>query len=186
MSERLIAHVQRELAAIETAGTWTSAYWASLTVGRLVLGGVIDRVGPDRMVRAATVGAVAGVALFASVEGVVGCLGLLLLGSSLAPVFPTLMARTPARVGDGLAHHAVGLQVSASTLGAALGPSAVALLVARQGLGVVGGAVIAIAFSVVIVIIMVFILIMVTVFMMWRMLFFSFMLMFVVTLRPSV
>jgi predicted MFS family arabinose efflux permease len=48
------------------------------------------------------------------------------------------MARTPARVGDGLAHHAVGLQVSAATLGATLGPSIAGFLVARHGLGAVG------------------------------------------------
>lgn len=131
--------------SIEAAGSWTSAYWASLTVGRLVLGAVAGRVGPDRLLRAATVGAVLGVALFASVAGPLGYLGLLLLGSSLAPMFPTLMARTPARVGDGLAHHAVGLQVSAGTLGSALGPSVVGFVVASQGLAVVGVVIVAIA-----------------------------------------
>lgn len=124
--------------SIEAAGSWTSAYWGSLTAGRLVLGAVAGRVGPDRLLRAATLGAVIGVTLFASTGGVFAYLGLLLLGSSLAPMFPTLMARTPARVGDGLAHHAVGLQVSAGTLGSALGPSVVGFLVASYGLGAVG------------------------------------------------
>lgn len=131
--------------SIEAAGSWTSAYWASLTVGRLVLGAVAGRVGPDRLLRAATVGAVAGVVLFASMAGPLGYLGLLLLGSSLAPMFPTLMARTPARVGDGLAHHAVGLQVSAGTLGSALGPSVVGFLVASQGLAAVGVVIVSVA-----------------------------------------
>jgi fucose permease len=123
---------------IEAAGSWTSAYWASLTVGRLVLGSVVDRVGPDRMLRAATVGAVLGVTLFASASGPLGSVGLLLLGASLAPLFPTLMARTPARVGDGVAHHAVGFQVSAATLGSTLVPSLVGFLVARHGLSAMG------------------------------------------------
>lgn len=130
---------------IEAAGSWTSVYWASLTVGRLVLGGVVDRVGPDRMLRAATVGAVLGVSLFASTSGPLGYLGLLLLGASLAPLFPTLMARTPARVGDGLAHHAVGFQVSAATLGSTLVPSLVGFLVARHGLGAVGVVIVVVA-----------------------------------------
>jgi fucose permease len=130
---------------IEAAGSWTSAYWASLTVGRLVLGSIVDRVGPDRMLRAATVGALLGVTLFASAWGPLGSLGLLLLGASLAPLFPTLMARTPARVGDGVAHHAVGFQVSAATLGSTLVPSLVGLLVARYGLSAVGVVVVAVA-----------------------------------------
>jgi fucose permease len=131
--------------AIEAAGSWTSAYWASLTVGRLVLGALVDRVGADRLLRASTVGAVMGVTLFVSAGGLFGCLGLVLLGSSLAPMFPTLMARTPARVGDGLAHHAVGLQVSAATLGSALCPSIAGFLVAHHGLGALGAVVILVA-----------------------------------------
>ena len=123
---------------VEAAGSWTSAYWASLTVGRLVLGSVVDRVGPDRMLRAATLGAVLGVSLFASATSALGNIGLLVLGASLAPLFPTLMARTPARVGEGVAHHAVGFQVSAATLGSTLVPSLVGFLVARFGLSVVG------------------------------------------------
>jgi fucose permease len=130
---------------IEAAGSWTSAYWASLTVGRLVLGSFVDRIGPDRMLRAATVGAVIGVTLFASASGPLGSFGLLLLGASLAPLFPTLMARTPARVGDGVAHHAVGFQVSAATLGSTLVPSLVGFLVARHGLSAVGVVVVVVA-----------------------------------------
>lgn len=130
---------------IEAAGSWTSAYWASLTVGRLVLGSIVDRVGPDRMLRAGTVGAVIGVTLFASTWGPLGSFGLLLLGASLAPLFPTLMARTPARVGDSVAHHAVGFQVSAATLGSTLVPSLVGFLVARHGLSAVGGVIVAAA-----------------------------------------
>ena len=132
---------------IEAAGSWTSAYWASLTVGRIVLGSVVDRVGPDRMLRAATVGAVIGVSVFVSAGGPLGNLGLLLLGASLAPLFPTLMARTPARVGDGVAHHAVGFQVSAATLGSTLVPSLVGFLVARHGLGAVGGVIVTVALA---------------------------------------
>jgi fucose permease len=123
---------------IEAAGSWTSAYWASLTVGRLVLGGVVDRFGPDRLLRCSTVGAMLGVLMFAWGEGSLGSIGLLLIGASLAPMFPTLMARTPARVGADVAHHAVGFQVSAATLGSTLVPALVGVLVARTGLGAVG------------------------------------------------
>jgi fucose permease len=123
---------------IEAAGSWTSAYWASLTLGRLVLGGFVDRFGPDRMLRCSTVGALIGVTLFASNSGPLGSIGLLLLGVSLAPIFPTLMARTPARVGDAVAHHAIGFQISAATLGSTLVPALVGVSVARAGLGALG------------------------------------------------
>ena len=126
--------------SIESAGGWTAAYWASLTLGRVGLGFVVDRMGPDRLLRFASLGVVSGASLFAASSGSLGRFGLLLLGLSLAPVFPTLMARTPARLGPGIARHAVGFQVSAATLGASLLPGAVGLLVARAGLPAIGGA----------------------------------------------
>jgi hypothetical protein len=60
-------------------------------------------------------------------------------------MFPTLMARTPARVGEGVTHHAVGFQVSAATLGSTVVPALVGVLVARAGLGVFGVVVIIMA-----------------------------------------
>jgi fucose permease len=123
--------------SVEEAGVWTTVFWASLTAGRVWLGFVVDRVGPDRLLRAATVAALAGAAGFAGLPGLPGRLGLALLGFSLAPVFPTLMARTPARLGDDIAHHAIGFQVSAATLGTAVLPGGFGLLAARAGAGVV-------------------------------------------------
>ncbi len=125
---------------VEAAGSWTAAYWASLTAGRIVLGFVVDRVGPDRLLRAATVGAVTGAVLFAAGAGLPGRLGLLLLGASLAPMYPTLMARTPDRLGHATTPHAVGFQVSSATLGAAVLPGAAGLLAAHAGIGAIGPA----------------------------------------------
>jgi fucose permease len=126
--------------AVESAGSWTAAYWASLTLGRVVLGWVVEWTGPDRLLRVASLGVVAGVVLVALVPGVPGRCGLLLLGASLAPVYPTLMSRVPARVGEELSGHAVGFLVSSATLGSSLLPAFVGLLVGRHGLGAIGAA----------------------------------------------
>jgi fucose permease len=130
---------ERRGLSIEAAGGWTSAYWASLTFGRLALGSVIDRVGPERLLRLATFGAVAGAVAFTVSSGAPGRVGLLLLGMSLAPMFPTLMARTPGRVGERLVGHAIGFQVTAATLGSSLMPALTGVLVARTNLGVISG-----------------------------------------------
>jgi fucose permease len=124
--------------AVTAAGSWTAAYWASLTLGRVALGSVAERLGPDRLLRAASLGVVAGVALFGFSPGWLGRCGLLLLGASLAPMYPTLMARTPARVGARLAGHTVGFLVSAATLGSSLLPWTVGVLVGRLGLVAIG------------------------------------------------
>ncbi len=136
---------------VEVAGSWTAAYWAGLTVGRVTFGFVVDRLGADRLLRCASGGAVTGALLFALDTGAVGRLGLLFCGLSLAPVFPTLMARTPARLGAGIARHAVGFQVSAATLGSSMLPACVGVLIGQVGLGAISGAavVLALAFLVV-------------------------------------
>ena len=130
---------------IEAAGAWTAGYWGSILAGRVVLGFVVDRAGPDRLLRGATVTALAGAVLFASSGGPLGRLGLVLLGASLAPMFPTLMSRTPDRVGHHLAPHSVGFQVGAATLGSAAVPALFGLLAAAAGIRTIGAAVAVVA-----------------------------------------
>jgi len=50
-----------------------------------------------------------------------------LLAVALAPLYPTLMARTPARLGAAAATHAVGFQVAAATFGAGVLPALLGL-----------------------------------------------------------
>jgi fucose permease len=130
---------------VEAAGAWTAAYWGSIGASRVVLGFAIDRVGPDRLLRIATAAALAGALAFAASDGLPGRMGLLVLGASLAPMYPTLMARTPDRLGPAVTPHAVGFQVTAATLGTAAAPSALGLLAAQAGVDVIGGAVAAVA-----------------------------------------
>lgn len=118
---------------VEAAGSWTAGYWGSLLVGRVGLGLIIDRFGPDRLLRIATVTAVLGALAFASSTSLLGQVGLLLLGVSLAPLYPTLMARTPSRLGPAATPHAIGFQVSAATLGSAALPAAIGVWVASAG-----------------------------------------------------
>jgi hypothetical protein len=66
--------------------------------------------------------------------GVIGAVG---LGFGLAPIFPTYMSITPARVGEAVAAHAVGFQVAAASLGIMVFPWGVTLLVRQWGLEVV-------------------------------------------------
>jgi fucose permease len=118
------------------AGTWVTLYWASLLVGRVVLGFVVERVGTVRLIRLGTLAAVAGALLFAApgVPVTAGAIGLAFLGFALAPIYPGLMAETPRRVGVAAAPHAVGFQVSAATLGVAVVPNIAGVAGERLGL----------------------------------------------------
>jgi fucose permease len=101
------------------AAAAAALFWAALAGGRIALGFVVDRIGADRVLQLAT--PVAALAAGLLVLGVADRLALVLIAVMLAPVYPTLMARTPARVGP-LAAHAFGFQVAAAMAGVAVLP----------------------------------------------------------------
>ncbi|HYF36125.1 MAG TPA: MFS transporter, partial [Prosthecobacter sp.] len=130
----------------ETAGLWVTVYWAGIGVGRLLLGFVVERIGIDRVLRFSMLIAVLGAALFmADISALMSSLALALIGLGLASIFPSLMTRTPQRLGKGIAAHAIGFQVSAAMLGAAALPSLAGFLGQRFGLEAISVAAVAMA-----------------------------------------
>jgi fucose permease len=65
-------------------------------------------------------------------------LGLVLIGFSSAPVFPTLIATTPARLGGAHTANGIGFQVAAAVLGQSLLPAVLGVLARNLGLEIVG------------------------------------------------
>ena len=131
------------------AGGAVAAYWASLTAGRVVAGALTSRVSAHLLLLAATLVAPVGGALVWAARGpVLAVVGLMVLGTALAPIYPLLTADTPRRVGPRYATHAIGFQVSAAYLGAAAIPGAVGVGATRQGLDVVGSSLVVVALSV--------------------------------------
>ena len=121
------------------AGLWVTIYWAGLTAGRVVAGGLASRLSPDAMLRLGTLGALAGTLLVWWDPGMgAGLLGLAALGLALAPIYPTLIAETPARLGRAHATSAIGFQVAGAYLGVAVIPGLTGLLATHAGLSVIG------------------------------------------------
>lgn len=120
----------------ETAGLWVTIYWASIATGRVVFGFIIDRLGIDLLLRLSMLAAVIGTGLFAA-NLTFSAAALILLGLGLASIYPCLMTRTPQRLGKAYAAHAIGFQVSAAMVGAAMFPSLCGWLAQSRGLEVV-------------------------------------------------
>jgi fucose permease len=130
----------------ESAGMWVTIYWASIGVGRIFLGAVAERIGIDRLLRYSTLAAAAGTLLYAwNPAEAVTAASLSLIGLGLAPIYPSLMARTPQRLGTAMSAHAIGFQVGAATLGIAVLPSLAGVLAERLGLEAVATAAVAMA-----------------------------------------
>lgn len=117
----------------ESAGMWVTIYWASIATGRVVFGFIIEWLGIDLLLRLSMLAAVIGTGLFAAnLPFSAGALALTGLG--LASIYPCLMTRTPQRLGKAHAAHAIGFQVSAAMVGAAVLPSACGWLAQLRGL----------------------------------------------------
>lgn len=121
----------------EAAGLMTTLYWASLTVGRFLIGTISQRLSSARIVLFASLGALAGTGAIALssflvgegvAAGLVMAFGLLVTGLSLSPVFPMLMHDTPRAVGPRHAINLIGFQGGSGQAGFALVPIAVGTL----------------------------------------------------------
>ena len=124
-----------------SAGMWVSIYWANLTLGRFLSGVVVGFAPVAPLLRLSIIGMATGAALvWLNASGLSSFLGLALMGLSSAPIFPTLIATTPARLGNGHTANGVGFQIAAAVLGQSLVPALVGVLAGKFDLEAVGPA----------------------------------------------
>jgi len=121
------------------AGIWVSAFWGSLTVGRVLSGAIIERISMTTLLWLCMGGALLGVVLlWINLTPWLTLGGVILLGMALAPMFPSFMSLTPARVGPAHTANTVGFQVAAAMLGGATLVSGFGLLADQVGLEALG------------------------------------------------
>jgi fucose permease len=127
--------------AVTTAGTWVSVYWGGLTGGRLVSGLLVSVIPVRYLLRLCILGIALGAGLlWSNLTSGLNFLGLTLMGCMCAPIFPSLIATTPARLGPVHTTNGVGLQIAAAVLGQSLLPGLIGLLARHSGLEVIGPA----------------------------------------------
>jgi len=122
-----------------TAGALVAGYWGSLTLGRLVAAVIATRTSAAGLVRASVVGAVGGAGLFWwNPANPVGAAGLIVLGFSLAAVFPTMVGQTPGWSGSAHAPTVIGWQLASAGAGGALLSAVAGVVMQAAGLGALG------------------------------------------------
>ncbi len=122
------------------AGALVSVYWASLTLGRVLFGALVPRIGSDRLLRGCMLACILAAGLLWANIPVVSWVAVAALGLAFAPIFPVLIAQTPARLGAAQAANAIGLQVAAAVAGGAVLPGLLGVLSVRLSLEVLGPA----------------------------------------------
>ncbi len=111
-----------------------SGYWCGLTLGRLVLGHLIPRLGARRLITLCLAGVVLGLLLAWALPGVWGAAcGFCLVGFCLGPLFPTAIALMPQIVVPRLLPSAIGFLACLGSGGGALFPWLAGNLVQHLG-----------------------------------------------------
>jgi len=122
-------------ASILLAGWMVSGYWLGLTLGRLALARVTLRVGSARVIQGCLVGVVIGVLLVWLVPIYpVSATGLVLIGFSFGPIYPTTIALISNKVSARILPSAIGFMVSLGSMGAAICPWFAGMLAEHIGL----------------------------------------------------
>lgn len=110
--------------AVKEAGLWTSSYYGSLTIGRILFGFILTRVPVSRVLAWAFSGILVGTILLMIPQATyLTWMGIMIIGLSNAPVFPCLISMTPKQVGEKQAANVIGFQISAALVGGALLPA---------------------------------------------------------------
>jgi len=120
------------------AGMAVAAYWGALTVSRVVLGFIGDRVRADRALAMSGVATVLTLAVVwgAPVPWIV-ISALIASGFAHGWIFPLEMVLTSRRFGDSYTAWAVGYQIAGANVGVAVLLGGIGLLVTEFGVGVI-------------------------------------------------
>jgi fucose permease len=120
------------------AGFFAGSYWATFTVGRIVAGMFANQIGVNKLVLGGLAGALVGAALLVwNPFELANVLAVGIIGVSIAPIFPAMISGTTARVGEAYAANTIGMQMTATGLGAAVIPSLMGVLARQTSLEVI-------------------------------------------------
>jgi fucose permease len=140
-----LLHEERGV-AMAGAGSAVSLYWGALMAGRVAFALSLAAAPAGRLLGACLAGvALAALGLALDLGPAASLASLAALGFCAGPIFPSLIAATPARFGAAHAPNAVGLSVAAAAVGQALLPAALGVGAVSLGLELVPRALLAVA-----------------------------------------
>jgi fucose permease len=117
------------------SGYFITGYWLGLTLGRLTLANLAEKLGNKRLIQICLIGVVAGVLIVWFFPATwISAFGLVLAGFSLGPIFPTTIAIISDLLPVSLRSSAIGFVISLGSMGAAFLPWLAGNLAEQAGL----------------------------------------------------
>jgi len=126
------------------AGILAGGYFAMFTVSRILSGIYAKHIQWKIIVFGCIILALAGSLLLRlKINPVISMAGMVIAGFAIAPIFPAMVSGTSSRVGDSHASNAIGMQMSAASIGSACIPALMGILARRFSVEAITGAIIA-------------------------------------------
>ena len=118
-----------------TAAAWVSAFYGSLTLGRLAAGFISIKASNKMLIRAGQLIILGGIALLLlPLPPGFALAGFILTGLGCAPIYPSMLHETPARFGQENAQLVMGFQMAVAYTGSTLLPPAFGLIASHTSL----------------------------------------------------
>ncbi len=108
---------------VATAAAWVSAFYGSITAGRLIAGFVTMKVSNKSLIRMGQLIVLAGaVTLLLPLPNWGSLIGFILVGFGCAPIFPCMLHETPVRFGKADSQLIMGFQMTVAYIGSTFLP----------------------------------------------------------------
>lgn len=121
--------------AADRAASWVSLFFLGITLGRILAGFLSVRMRPAQLVRAGVLLAIVGIALLLSPLDSLLPAACLLVGLGFAPVYPSMLHRTPVIFGQQASQSVMGIQMAFAYIGSTLMPPLAGALTHLAGMG---------------------------------------------------
>lgn len=121
--------------AADRAASWVSLFFLGITLGRMLAGFLSVRMRPAQLVRAGVLFAIVGIALLLSPLDSLLPAACLLVGLGFAPVYPSMLHRTPVIFGQQASQSVMGIQMAFAYIGSTLMPPLAGALTHLAGMG---------------------------------------------------
>lgn len=122
-----------------SAGIWVSAFYGCITIGRILIGFIVNKIGTKKAIRIGQVVSFIGfLCLLVPVQAQIFCpLGLGLIGLGFAPMYPCMMQDSPKHFGADFSQHAIGYQMAMANIGATFLPLLIGVIARVTSLWVI-------------------------------------------------
>ncbi len=111
-----------------------SMFFIGITGGRVLSGIISEKVGIANMIYLSSViSAIAAFIMFLNINSNLSVLCVLLIGFGFAPIYPSMIHRTPRRFGSAFSSKIIGQQMATAYLGSAFMPPIIGIIMLRLG-----------------------------------------------------